>query len=208
MKTRLLQLLALVVLFDLLLLVSPPQATPILAQATRATIRVSVASDGTQGNFNSRYPALSADGRYAAFSSYASNLVSGELDGVWDTFVHDMQTRQTTLVSVASDGTHADGSSWSGTLSGDGRYVAFVSSASNLVTDDTNNRTDVFVHDTQTRQTTRVSVASDGTEGDNGAYDSSLSADGRYTAFMSHATNLVSGDTNGKADVFVHDMQT
>ncbi|MCB8926874.1 MAG: PD40 domain-containing protein [Ardenticatenaceae bacterium] len=175
---------------------------------TGQTTRVSVASDGTEGNTDSYNSYISADGRYVAFNSYASNLVSSDTNGLMDIFVHDRQTGQTTRVSVASDG--AQGIGWSSipAISTDGRYVAFESDATNLVSDDTNGTGDVFVHDRQTGQTTRVSVASDGTEGNDGAFHPDISADGRYVAFNSSASNLVSGDTNGRPDVFVHDRQT
>jgi Tol biopolymer transport system component len=176
---------------------------------TGQTTRVSVASDGTQGNGESRYPSISADGRYVAFMSYASNLVPGDTNGKADVFVHDRLTGQTTRVSVASDGTQGNGDSWGWpSISADGRYVAFESSASNLVPGDTNGRADIFVHDRLTGQTTRVSVASDGTQGNNSSVWPSISADGRYVAFMSYASNLVPGDTNGALDIFVHDRLT
>ncbi|NUM44030.1 MAG: PD40 domain-containing protein [Anaerolineales bacterium] len=172
------------------------------------TTRVSVASDGTEGNWYSEVSSISADGRYVAFESEANNLVSGDTNGRQDIFVHDTQTGQTTRVSVASDGTEGNSLSQDISISADGRYVAFESEANNLVSGDTNGYGDIFVHDTQTGQTTRVSVASDGTEGDYWPYYPSLSAEGRYTAFMSHASNLVSGDTNEVPDIFVHDTQT
>ncbi len=176
---------------------------------TGTTTRVSVASDGTQGNSDSRCPSLSANGRYVAFLGYASNLVTGDTNGATDVFVHDRQTGETTRVSVASDGTQGNGSADEGlSLSSDGRYVAFASSASNLVTDDTNGREDIFTHDRETGATTRVSVASDGTQADRRSLWPAISADGRYVAFLSEATNLVAGDTNGYVDVFVHDAQT
>jgi Tol biopolymer transport system component len=176
---------------------------------TGQTTRVSVASDGTQGDCNSDFPSLSANGRYVAFDSCASNLVSGDSNGFVDTFVHDRATGQTTLVSVASDGTQGNDSSSSHvSISANGRYVAFQSFASNLVSGDTNNTLDVFVHDRQTGQTTRVSVASNGTQGNGLSAHPSLSANGRYVAFASSASNLVSGDTNGAEDVFVHDRKT
>ena len=175
------------------------------------TTRVSVASDGTQANDHSVNPSMSADGRYVAFESKASNLVSGDTNGEQDIFVHDRQTGQTTRVSVASDGTQARSGTIYGSLSpsisADGRYVAFHSYADNLVSGDTNLSPDVFVHDRQTGQTTRVSVASDGTQANNVSARPSISADGRYVAFISYADNLVSGDT-GYVDVFVHDRQT
>ncbi len=173
------------------------------------TTRVSVASDGTQGNGNSGGPpSISADGRYVAFHSSASNLVAGDTNGTYDIFVHDTQTGATTRVSVASDGTQGNSHSYYSSISADGRYVAFRSNASNLVTDDTNEYRDIFVHDTQTGATTRVSIASDGAQGNGVSVSSSISADGRYVAFSSYATNLVAGDTNGDNDIFVHDTQT
>jgi Tol biopolymer transport system component len=140
-----------------------------------------------------------------AFVSRVSNLVSGDTNDTWDVFVHDRQSGQTTRVSAASDG--AQGNGWSAfpSISADGRYVAFVSRASNLVSGDTNDTWDVFVHDRQSGQTTRVSAASDGAQGNGWSAFPSISADGRYVAFVSRASNLVSGDTNDTWDVFVHD---
>jgi PKD repeat protein/Tol biopolymer transport system component len=175
---------------------------------TGQTTRVSVASDGAQANSLSYWPSISANGRYVAFTSLANNLVSGDTNNADDIFVHDRQTGQTTPVSVASDGTQGNARSIMPSISADGRYVAFFSDASNLVSGDTNDYMDVFVHDRQTGQTSRVSVASDGTQGNNGSFAPSISADGRYVAFFSDASNLVSGDTNDYMDVFVHDRQT
>jgi len=112
----------------------------------------------------------------------------------------------TERVSVASDGTQGNNRLWYTGISADGRFVAFDSDASNLIEGDTNGDRDVFVHDRQTGQTARVSVASDGTQGNDDPYVPSLSADGRFVAFESSATNLVPGDTNGTWDVFVHDQ--
>jgi Tol biopolymer transport system component len=173
---------------------------------TNQTTRVSVASDGTQANNFSFEPSISADGRYVAFTSWANNLVSGDTNGDWDIFVHDRQTGATIRVSVATGGGQAAGRSQRPSISADGRYVAFASSASNLVSGDTNDHQDIFVHDRQTGQTTRVSVASDGTQTYVFSFDPSISADGRYVAFGSEADNLVSGDTNGRYDIFVREM--
>ena len=120
---------------------------------------------GTQSNGASVPTAISADGRYVAFTSAASTLVAADTNGVEDVFVHDRQTGLTTRVSVASDGSQANGSNWSPALSADGRYVAFYSLASNLIQGDTNGAGDVYVHDRQTGETTRVSVSSNGGEG-------------------------------------------
>ena len=177
-------------------------------QQTGDTFLVSVASNGTQGNGDSNRPSISADGRYVAFESWASNLVPGDTNHNYDVFVHDRQTGQTERVSVASDGTQGNGFCTSPSISADGRHVAFTSEASNLVAADTNDAGDVFVHDRQTGQTERVSVASDGTQGNGFCASPSISADGRYTAFRPEASNLVRGDANDIEDIFVHDRQT
>ena len=173
---------------------------------TNQTTRVSVASDGTQANNFSFNPSISADGRYVAFTSWANNLVSGDTNGGRDIFVHDRQTGATTRVSVATGGGQAAADSQRPSISADGRYVAFESDASNLVSGDTNNHPDIFVHDRQTGVTMQVSVASDGTQTYAFSSDPSISADGRYVAFGSEADNLVSGDTNGRFDIFVREM--
>ena len=172
------------------------------------TTRVSVSSSGQQGSSDSLYPSISADGRYVAFESIADNLVQSDTNGDRDVFVHDRQTGQTTRVSVSSSSQQGDRDSDNPSISADGRYVAFESIADNLVQSDTNGDRDVFVHDRQTGQTTRVSVSSAGEQGNHSSYQASISADGRYVAFQSFATNLVDGDTNGDQDVFVHDSQT
>jgi len=196
-------------------------------RVTGVTTRVSIASDGTQGNGDSTLGGISADGRYVAFISTSTNLVDGDTTLCYwryikyncsDVFVHDRVTEETTIVSVASDGTQANWNSYATSISADGRYVAFVSESSNLVVGDTNfcytsgitsfGCPDVFVHDRVTGETTRVSVASDGTQGDRESYGSAISADGRYVAFVSWADNLVIGDTNGYDDIFVHDRKT
>jgi Tol biopolymer transport system component len=168
--------------------------------------RVSIATDGTEGNSPSQFPAISADGRYVAFQSYASSLVPGDNNGMTDIFVRDRQDDTLTRVSVASDGTEGNHHSQQPAISADGRYVTFWSRASNLVPGDTNGRDDVFVHDLQTGTTERVSVAADGTQASSESYDPAISADGRYVAFYSFAP-LVPGDTNGDRDIFVRDRQ-
>jgi Tol biopolymer transport system component len=172
------------------------------------TERVSVASDGTEGNAASLFAAISADGRYVAYQSVASNLVADDTNAAGDVFVHDRETGVTERVSVSSDGTEGNAQSFRPAISADGRYVAFFSRASNLVPDDTNDAEDVFVHDRETGVTERVSIASDGTQGNGHSGGVSISADGRYVAFRSRASNLVPGDTNGTVDVFVHDRET
>ncbi|MBM7786482.1 S8 family serine peptidase [Tenggerimyces flavus] len=175
---------------------------------TGETERVSVSSDGQQGNSFSLTPTLSADGRYVGYNSGATNLVAGDTNGQTDSFVFDRQTRTTTRVSVASDGGQSDGLSSPPSFSADGRYVVITSDATNLAPGDTNNATDVFVHDRQTGTTERVSVESAGGQGDLASREGSISGDGRYVTFHSDATNLVAGDTNATTDVFVHDRTT
>jgi Tol biopolymer transport system component len=181
---------------------------------TGETIRVSISGDGTQGNSDSNGPSISADGRYVAFRSNASNLVEGDTNGVQDVFVHDRMTGETTRVSVASDGTQANNASASFTclcayselfISADGRYVTFSSVASNLVESDSNEVADIFVHDRMTGETTRVSVASDGTQTNSDSYGAVISADGLYVAFDSSTSNLLVRDNNEFENVFVHD---
>ena len=174
---------------------------------TGQTTRVSIASDGTQGNDLSNNASISSDGRYVVFSSFANNLVPNDTNGqsYVDVFVHDRQANQTTRVSISSAGVQANAYSNNASITADGRYVVFTSAASNLVDGDTNNARDVFVHDRQTSETTRITVNSSGLQGNGNAVWSSISTDGRYVAFDSSATNLVSGDTNGFSDVFLLD---
>jgi len=169
------------------------------------TTRVSVSSSGGQSNDESSYPAISADGRHVAFQSFAGNLVPGDTNGTTDVFVRDRVTGTTSRVSLNSSGGQGNGSSGGPAISPDGRYVAFASLASNLVPGDTNGTTDVFVRDRVTGTTSRVSVSSSGGQGNDLSYAPAISADVRYVAFSSDASNLVPGDTNGARDVFVRD---
>jgi Tol biopolymer transport system component len=183
-------------------------ANPAGGNAGGTTTRVSVDSAGAEGDMYSCCAAISADGRYVAFGAYASNLVAEDTNSTSDIFVHDSETGVTERVSVASDGAQADNYSFSPAISADGRYVAFRSDASNLVVGDENGLPDVFVHDRETGATTRVSVNSAGEEANGSSFSSAISANGRYVAFFSYASNLVDGDSNSTSDVFVHDRQT
>jgi Tol biopolymer transport system component len=151
-------------------------------------------------------PALSADGRYVAFESSADDLVTNDTNNHADVFVYDRVSGTTERVSVNTDGVAGNGASDDPDISGDGRYVVFVSSASNLVDNDTNGVADVFVHDRETRATTRVSVDSAGLQGNAESRRPSISADGRVVALSSSASNLVPADTNAVTDVFVHEL--
>ncbi len=169
--------------------------------------RASVSAGGGNTNGNSSEPSLSWDGRYVAFSSLASNLVSGDTNGKRDVFVRDRQTGVTTRVSTDSAGGEANGHSRQPAISGDGRFVAFVSEASNLVPGDSNFTEDVFVKDLQTGAVERVSLNSAGDEAFMASGAPAISYDGRYVTFVSLAPNLVPGDTNGTWDVFLRDRQ-
>lgn len=178
---------------------------------TGNTERVSVSSSGAQGNGNTYgISSLSGNGRFVAFASLASNLVPGDTTGgdVYDTFVHDRWTGKTERVSVGVGGAQANGSSSSGVFSFNGRFVAFSSEASNLVHGDTNGEADVFVYDRWRHATTRVSLSSNGQQGDNASNGALISGDGQLVGFTSWATNLVPNDTNNDIDVFVHDRRT
>lgn len=174
---------------------------------TGKTRRVSVRTNGTQGNGPSQIPDISGSGRFVTFLSNASNLVPGDTNGTADIFVHDRKTDKTTRVSTRSNGGQANGSSSLPKISADGRFVAFESPASNLVPGDGNGISDIFVKDRKTGKTRRVSVKSNGTQGNNPSNQADISPNGRYVTFTSSATNLVNGDTNGTSDVFLHDRK-
>jgi len=175
-----------------------------------ATERVSVSSAGVQGNGNSGVgrPAASADGRFVAFVSRASNLVPGDTNARQDVFVRDRRTDQTERVSVDSAGRQASDARWDSEdvgISADGRFVAFTSSASNLVPVDANGQKDVFVRDRLTDRTERVSVAADDRENAFSSSDASISADGRFIAFRMGVADPRGLPYLVRWDVFVRD---
>jgi len=177
---------------------------------TRQTTRVSVSSAGVQGNSYSNQPSISFYGRYVAFDSDADNLVDSDNNGANDVFVRDREAGQTTRVSLSSSGSEGNGASYSSSISSDGRYVVFFSDASNLVDSDSNDSSDVFVHDRQTGETSLVNVSSAGAQGNSTFYYPSvpsISSDGRYVAFGSNADSLVTGDSNSVRDVFIRDRE-
>ncbi len=172
------------------------------------TTTISVGRSGEPGNYGSSEPAISGNGRYVAFASAASNLVQGGTIAGHDVFLRDTFSGTTSLVSVSSDGTAANSFSQSPAISDDGRYIVYGSAANNLVADDINNAWDVFLYDRNTAITTRMSVDSNGIEGNAASNFPQISADGRYIAYSSSASNLVTGDANGLNDVFVRDRTT
>jgi hypothetical protein len=173
---------------------------------TGTTVRASVSTAGTQANAQSMAPVISGNGRYVAFVSLANNLVSGDTNAAPDIFVRDLQANTTIRVSVGASGTQANAWSDTPSISDDGRYVGFRSAATNLVSGDTNGDLDFFVFDIVGATTTRVSISTAGTQGDDDVVDGAVSGNGSFFVFSSNATNMVSGDTNGCTDVFVRDL--
>ncbi|MGH9195089.1 MAG: PKD domain-containing protein, partial [Acidimicrobiia bacterium] len=182
-------------------------------RSTGETRRVSVSSVGVQGNCgtdagSNEVIALSSNGSHSAFRSCASNLVGGDTNNAEDIFVHDRVSGTTSRESVGSSGQQITGVSGDTAISGDGRYVLFASSDPNVVLGDTNGTHDVFLRDRMTSTTILVSRASAGAQGDGASFVNGMSPDGRYVLISSYASNLVAGDTNGVADVFVRDLVT
>ena len=170
------------------------------------TVRASLGSAGQEPDRHCGSPSLSADGRYVAFVSAATNLVPGDLNGGDDVFLRDLVTGTIEVVSVDPRGLPAGGGGPS--ISGDGRWVAFGSYGSTLVAGDTNGEGDVFVRDRLTGTTQRVSVDGQGQQASGSSMRGAISEDGRVVVFDSVAPDLVPGDTNGYWDVFVHVLGT
>jgi Tol biopolymer transport system component len=174
-------------------------------RAFGTTETISLSTAGTPGNAGSLAPSLSADGRYVLFTSTSTDLVPGDTNASADVFVRDRSTGTTTRLGLSASEAQGNGPSRGVGINGDGRWVLFVSSATNLVPGDTNGVQDVLLRDRVAGTTERVSVSSLGEQGNNASYGQSLSGDGRFVAFTSDAGNLVPGDTNGMRDVFLRD---
>lgn len=183
---------------------------------TGTTEIVSVDSNGQLADGGALYLDISSDGRYVAFSSLADGLVAGDTNLQQDVFVHDRQTGETDIVSVSTDGRFGNNDSRIPSISDDGRFVSFESTATNLVPQDTNAASDIFVSDRELGITRRVTTTSNGVEALSGgtphapgSFFASLSPDGRFVAFQSDAPNLMPGDDAARDfDVFVHDLLT
>ena len=169
---------------------------------TGATSRASVASDGTQADGGSWDVSISGDGRIVAFESGASNLVPDDNNALWEVFVRDLDASTTTRLTTVNEGGEPDSDYWRPVVSSTGRYVAFLSSASNLVAGDNNGVTDVFVQDRQTTITRRVSTSEFGIEANDYSFLYDISDDGQFVGFTSSATNLVDEDANAAIDAF------
>jgi Tol biopolymer transport system component len=171
------------------------------------TTRVSVSTDGKQGTGDSVRPSISANGRFVAFQSEAV-LQSDDTNKKTDVYLHDLETKETTRVSIGPGGVEGNAGSFSPSLSADGGLLTYWSNASNFVPGDSNKVGDVFVFNRSDGSTSRISVGPEDEGGDGMSSDPSMSPDGRYVAFWSAATNLVTDDTNGKRDIFLVDRDT
>jgi Tol biopolymer transport system component len=190
----------------------------VLDRNTGSVTRASISTSGDEGNSSSEEPSISYDGRYVSFTSKASNLVNDDtnnscwIDGPGrncpDIFVHDRETHQTKRVSVRDDGTQSSGSSSTPSISANGRFITFTSYSNDLVSNDTNNEVDIFVHDRVLAQTRRVSLNALGEQGNGSSFWSTISGDGKYVAFVSFASNLVLNDVNQVGDVFTYNRET
>lgn len=172
------------------------------------TSLVSISSGGGPANENSRAPSISGDGQVVAFSSYASNLITGDTNVSADAFVRDRLLNVTSRASVATGGGQVTGnfSDAGPALSADGRHVAFVSTSTDFVVGDLDVFNDIFVHDRVTLTTTRVSESPSGQDSTGDSDIPSISIDGRWITFESLADNLVLGDT-GTRDIFLYDAE-
>lgn len=171
--------------------------------STGITKRISV-----RANRGSYDPSISHDGRFVAFESEATTLARGDLNDAADIFMRDRKKRVTRLLSVGGAKRRANEGSYEPSISADGRSVAFSSYASNLTRNDTNAEADIFLRSMRTRRTRRVSVASNGTQANEGSYSPALAGDARSVAFDSLASNLVRRDRNASFDVFLHNLRT
>jgi len=169
--------------------------------------RVTNAS-GVQANGNLAAPNISSDGRFVVFVSSASNLVAGDTNSYNDIFVYDREANSVERVSVSSAGAQSNNISQNGAPSSDGRFIVFKSTATNLVSGDTNAYSDIFLHDRVTHTTEKISMSSTGAGTNQDSFEPDISADGRFVVFQSRASNLVSGDTNNTGDIFVYDRTT
>ena len=182
-----------------------------VSDRSTGTIRcVSVNSNGKEGDQDSFAASISADGRFVAFTSKATNLVGDECDnGFTQIYVHDRTTGTTRCISVNSNGREANQDSDASSISADGRWIAFDSAATNLSGNKCDNGFNhIFVHDRTTGKTLCVSVRSNGDEANGDSFDASISADGRFVVFHSAATNLSNLCDNGNFHVYRHNLDS
>ncbi len=176
--------------------------------AAPATVRVDLSSTGVQANMTSQSPAVSASGRWVAFESAADNLVPGDQNSLSDVFLRDRRNVTTKRISVSAGGAEGDGASSQASISGDGRWIAFSSSATNLVPGATGGLGNVYLYDRTSGALQRISNALGSANGGNdNSSEPRLSSDGSVVVFTSGASNLVSGD-GAKVDVFMYRLST
>lgn len=168
------------------------------------TVLASVGVGGVPADDASWGPSISTNGRYLVFSSDATNLVAGDTNGRTDVFVRDLVRKTTRRVSITTGGDEADDDSQDGSISPDGRYIAFSSRAA-LVPEDTNALKDIYLHDRIGHTTVLITTGAGGHGADGASIQPFLSGDGRYVVFLSNATDLGPGDTNGLTDVYRYD---
>jgi Tol biopolymer transport system component len=171
------------------------------------TERVSISNNGEEANDDCYNPSISGNGRYVTFNSYANNLVLNDNNFYSDVFLHDRFLHTTIRISNSNTEEEVNGDSLAASISSDGRYVVFMSYATNLVLNDTNNFNDIFIYNISSGTTKRVSVTSTGGETNSNSFNPGISSDGRFVVFTSDANNLVANDTNGWLDIFVKDLK-
>lgn len=174
-------------------------------RVTGTTVRVSVSDNGGDAAGESKNPSISADGRFVAFASTASDIVSGDGNSTWDVFVRNMDFGTTQRVSVSSTGSDPDGESNRPSISADGSLVVFSSVATNLVTGFATTIVDIYVRNLVAGKTTLVSIAQDGGSSEANSWRAKISPDGTTVSFASAANNLVPGD-GGSVDVFLRNL--
>ena len=170
--------------------------------------RISVPAGGGQGNHHSTRPAISDNGRFVAFDSYANNMIADDTNGGTDVFLRDRLQNTTTRVSVGPGGEQANGESANAVMSRTGRIICFDSGADNLASDDTNEGSDVYCYDRNTGVAELISQNTEGVAAEIGSVLGGVSGDGRFVVFTTRSPDIVPGDTNDVADIFVRDRVT
>lgn len=173
---------------------------------SRSIELVSVNGNGEVGNSASVMPAISSDGRIVSFRSLASNFVPGDTNHTFDIFVRNLDKQAIQRVNISTGGSQATAPSLFSSISEDGTKVVFDSYANNLIPGDTNNGSDIFLHDLSSGEIARISVNSSDAEANQSSNLPVISGDGRYVAFESFASNLVANDNNGNKDIFIRDL--
>ena len=173
----------------------------------QTTELVTLSTDGSGANGSSTIGSISDDGRYISFESTADNLVTVDTNDVSDIFLYNRLNQTNELISVGLEGAAANGDSTVGLVSGNGGYVVYQSDADNLVADDINEASDIFIYNLQDGTTELVSIGLEGAAANGSSRNASISDDSRYVAFLSDADNLVADDTNSRADIFIRDLK-